>query len=67
MARYFEQQIAEAARMRAVLAPPRFFRASNLEQSADAYRKDWAHYLAVPGPAGAPLHVKRINVREFDG
>jgi cephalosporin-C deacetylase-like acetyl esterase len=68
MDRYFEQQIAEAGRIRAQYwRRLDFSSAPNFDRSADAYRKDWAQYLAVPDPAGAPLNVKRIKVREFDG
>jgi hypothetical protein len=41
--------------------------AANFDRSADAYRKDWAQYLGVPNPGAAPLNIKRVKVREFDG
>src|SRR5712692_1751125 len=68
MDRYFEQHIAQAGRIRAQYwRRLDFSSAPNFDQSADAYRIDWAQYLAVPDPAGAPLNVKRVKVREFDG
>ena len=68
MDRYFEQQIAAAAQIRArYWSRLDFSSAPNFDRSADAYRQDWAQYLGVPDPAGTPLNVKRIKVREFDG
>ena len=68
MDRYFEQQIAPAVQNRArYWSRLDFSSAANFDRAADAYRQDWAQYLGMPDPGGAPLNVKRIMVREFDG
>jgi hypothetical protein len=68
MDQYFEQQIANAGRARArYWSRLDYSSAANFDRSADAYRKDWAQYLGVPDPGAAPLNVKRVKVREFDG
>ena len=67
MDRYFDQQIAKAAQIRAQYWNRLDFSSGpNFDRSADAYRRDWAKFLDVPDPAGAPLNVKRVKVREFD-
>ena len=66
MDRYFEDRIARAATARAA-----YWQRLDLsgvaafERSAASYRRDWAGYLGVPEPGAAPLHVKRVKVREF--
>ncbi len=66
MDRYFDQQIAKAAQIRAQYWNRLDFSSGpNFDRSADAYRRDWAKFLDVPDPAGAPLNVKRVKVREL--
>ena len=48
------------------MEPTRFHRSAAYDKSATPYRSDWAAFLSVSDPAGAPLNVKKIKVREFD-
>ncbi len=67
MDRYFEEQIGKAAQIRAKYwSRLDFSGASNFDRSADGYRKDWGQFLGVPEAGGAPLNVKRVQVREFE-
>src|SRR5882724_12019387 len=63
MDRYFEQQIAQAAQVRAKYwSRLDFSSAPNFDRSADGYRKDWAQFIGVSDPGGIPLNVKRVKV-----